>query len=162
MLHLVGGGIPLCHRLEFDPVIAFAAGRTDPYEFTVKGLAPGGALIAFTLDGNPPPGRYPWRNTSYAGFRVLPDDDYSHHDHKTRVGWPFMYEHVFRYYRLIYPAMSNVVPFDNQKAMESASKTIVELTDPSMKASTRVHAGESRSLDRQEVPDRGVAQRPRG
>lgn len=137
VLHLVGGGIPLCHRLEFDPVITFAAGQTDPYEFTVKGLAPGGALIAFTLDGNPPPGRYPWRNASYAGFRVLPEDDFSQHEHDRRVSWDFMYEHVFRYYRLIYPAMSNVVPFDNQQAMESASGAIVEMTDPSKKASTR-------------------------
>jgi len=133
----VGAGIVHTHRLGFAPKVRFVAGKTDPLVIPVTGKCPGGAVIALTLDGSPPTGSYPWGTAFYTGFRVLPVDDYSRFPASATTSWDFMYEHVFRYYRLIFPAMSNVVPFDNQAAMESAADSLVQFTDPAISGSSR-------------------------
>ena len=136
-LHRVGAGTARRHRLKFPRRVEVDNGQTDPIEITVSGKRAGGAVIAFTLDGKPLPDGYPWKTAFYAGFRVLPDDDFSDWSEEDRVSWDFMYEQVFRYYRLIFPAMSTVVPFDNQQEMEAAAGLIFEATVPCKKQSTR-------------------------
>ena len=48
-----------------------------------------------------------------------------------------MYQNIFRYYNLTFPAMSKVIPLDNQAAMEAAAPEIVRRTDPALRHSTR-------------------------
>ncbi len=136
ILREVGAGMALTNRLAFDSTVVFRRGKATALEIDVEALAPGAAVIAFTLDDNPPTGDYPWGTARYAGIRVLPDDNYDHESKTTRVSWAFMYDEVFRFYRLIFPAMSTAVDFSNEKVMESAAEIIYELTDPSLKEST--------------------------
>ena len=73
----------------------------------------------------------------YAGVRVMPCDDFSNVCTDLRVSWDFIYDKVFRFYNVIYPAMSQHIPFDNQAAMENAAQYIVAITDPKLWSSTR-------------------------
>ena len=87
-------------------------------------------MLGFTLDGQPPRGDYPWGTGFYAGVRVMPDDDYSSVPAERRLSWEFIYETVIRYYYLLYPAMSQVFPLNDEESMREAAKEIIERTDP--------------------------------
>jgi hypothetical protein len=66
----------------------------------------------------------------------LPDDDYDH-IRDDELTWDFMYKHVFRYYYLIFPAMSKIIPFNNRTVMEREAPDIVGRTDPALWHTTR-------------------------
>jgi hypothetical protein len=130
-------GSPLSHRIKYHREETFHGGHTTPLAIHVEALHPGSLFLAFTMDGKAPWDGFPIGGTFYVGIRVLPDDDYSHVDPTERVTWEFMYKHVFRYYHLIYPAMSKIIPFNNQAAMEAAAPEIVKRTDPAIRDTTR-------------------------
>ena len=136
-LTLVDACPALEHRICFARSVVFPAGQCQPLPIPFRALRPGALALAFTLDGAPLKGVYPWDLAYYAGVRVMPCDDFSNVAPDLRVSWDFIYDKVFRFYNVIYPAMSQHIPFDNQAAMENAAQYIVAITDPKLWSSTR-------------------------
>jgi hypothetical protein len=133
-LTLVGPGTPLVHRIEYPAAVVFPAGQAVPYPVPIRGCLPGPLTLAFTLTGQPPEPGFPTGAVSFTGVRVLPVDTFPK---DSKPSWDFMYQNVFRYYNLTFPAMSKVIPLDNQAAMEAAAPEIVRRTDPALRHSTR-------------------------
>ena len=130
-----GGAVP-------QAVIDVPAGQSGPVAFTVTGFSPGSAFLAFTTDGNPPaPPSTDFRAISdtafYTGVRVMPADDYTGVPRATRLTWDFLYAEIFRYYYLLFPAMSELIPMNNEGAMRAAAAMLVKLTDPAHWISTK-------------------------
>ncbi|WP_165226685.1 hypothetical protein [Aquisphaera insulae] len=144
---LVDQGSGLDPRVSFPAVVNFPKGRTDPLPVPIKALRPGAVALALTLDGRPLPAGYPWDTAAYAGARVMPDDDFSKVPPHRRTSWKFMYKHVWRYYRIVFPAMSRIIPMDSRKDMEAAAREIVARTDPKAWHSTH-YMPPSRDLSR--------------
>jgi hypothetical protein len=137
LLTRVGPGTPLLHRICFDRKVTFPAGQTTPKTIPLKALESGSLTLAFTFDGKPPGDDFPNGGAFYMGVRVMPDDDYSDIPEANPPSWDFMYKTVFRYYHMLYPAMSKIIPFNNRCAMEAAACEIVKRTDPDLWHSTR-------------------------
>jgi hypothetical protein len=133
-LTLVEPGTPLVHRIHYPASVVFPAGQAVPYPVTITGCEPGPLTLAFTLTGQPPEAGFPTGATAFTGVRVLPVDTYPR---DCQPSWDFMYQNIFRYYNLTFPAMSKVIPLDNQAAMEAAAAEIVRRTDPALRQSTR-------------------------
>jgi hypothetical protein len=68
----------------------------------------------------------------------MPDDDYSSVPESTRLTWEFVYHNVLRYYHLIFPVMSEVIPFNNREAVTKAARqgALTAATDPARWHST--------------------------
>ncbi len=135
-LTLVENDKSLQHRINFPRRLVFPAGRSQPLRVVFRAVRPGALALAFTLDGKPVPKHSGWGTVFYAGVRVMPSDDFSTVDENVRLSWPFIYKHLFRYYHLVFPAMSRVIPFDSQQAMENRSSALVTATDPDRWKST--------------------------
>jgi hypothetical protein len=136
ILRQVGGNEPLINRLDFPAQIIVPAHDSAPTAVAVIGRAAGGATLAFTTTPQPPDGPFPWETAQYASFRVLPDDDFSQVPPAIRTSWHFIYHTIFRYYDLIFPAMSQIIPFDDRSAMEAHADALVARTDPKLWHST--------------------------
>ncbi len=134
-LTLVAPGSPLGHRLDFPETVTFPKHRKEAIEVPITAIATGPLILAFTLNGQPPGADFPLFASSFIGVRVLPDDDYDHVPDE-ELTWEFMYHTVFRYYYVIFPGMSKIIPFNNQKRMEAAAHEIVRRTDPDLWHST--------------------------
>ena len=91
--------------------------------------APGNRLFTFTLPGqDPPPASYRdfgVTTSPMINLRILPNEDYSRYfvdpAQDPPVGnasltWDVLYAHVFRNYYLLYPAMSKIVPLNQESA----------------------------------------------
>jgi hypothetical protein len=139
LLEPVRPGSPLEHRVDYPRTVVFPANRSEPLPIRVTALRPGGLVLAFTLDGEPPGDGFPSATAFYAGVRVMPDDDYSSVPAAVRLTWEFVYQNIFRYYHLIFPAMSRIIPFDDQQATTLAAKQgkLSAATDPARWQSTR-------------------------
>ena len=135
-LTLVEPGSPLSHRIDFPKSVTFPQGQNEPMRITITAIDTGPLTLVFTLNGQPPGAYFPGWASAFTGVRVLPDDDYSKKPDK-ELTWDFLYETVFRYYYLIFPAMSKIIPFNNQKVMEAAAPDLVRRTDPALWHSTR-------------------------
>lgn len=129
-LTLVEDGPPLEHRVGFLKTHVFPANTTTPVSIPYHTLRPGAAAIAFTLDGEPLEGDYPWGSAYYAGIRVMPDDDFSNDPPRLRTSWAYMYEKVFRFYYLIYPGMRPYINFSDEQAVRRAAHFLLTYTDP--------------------------------
>jgi hypothetical protein len=128
-LTLVAPGSMLNHRIDFPATVTFPAGQSDPIRIRITAIGTGPLTLAFTLDGQPPGGFFPGWATSLCGVRILPNDNYDNIPDED-LTWEFVYNTVFRYYYLIYPAMSKIIPFNNQQVMESRANDLVDRTDP--------------------------------
>lgn len=139
MLRPVVPGSPLEHRVECPWSVVFPARRREPLPIRITAIQPGALVLAFTLDGQPPAEGFPTPAASYAAVRVMPVDDYSSVPPEERLTWDFVYCNIFRFYDLIFPSMSRVIPFDNEEAMTQAArqKKLTHATDPSKRHSTR-------------------------
>jgi hypothetical protein len=135
-LTLVAPGSPLGHRISFPETVTFPRHRKEPIQVTIKAIETGPLILAFTLNGQPPGEGFPGWESSLTGVRVLPDDDYGDMPDE-ELSWSFMYETVFRYYYIIFPTMSKIIPFNDQKAMEAAADELVRRTDPDLWHTTR-------------------------
>lgn len=135
-LTLVEDGPPLQHRLDYSRKVTFPAGSRDPYEIRFHTLRPGAVALVFTRDGQPLSGDYPWGTASYAGVRVLPDDDFSSVDKQLRISWDYIYNVIFRYYHLVFPAMSGVIALNDRTEMEQAADLLVDYTEPDRRYGT--------------------------
>ncbi len=67
----------------------------------------------------------------YSNVRVYPDDKFDNVTDE-QLTWDYIYTQVFRYYYLLYPAMSRYFPFNDQAAMEANALRIQQLTDPKL------------------------------
>jgi len=136
-LKLVEPGSGRKHRLSFPASVVFPAGRADPLPIPFLTQDPGAVALAFTLDGKPLADGNPWGTASFAGVRVMPEDDYSTEDEETRLSWDFVYRTIFKYYHVVYPAMSKVIPFNDRDIMEQHAAELVARSDPALWGSTR-------------------------
>lgn len=80
-------------------------------EFQISTTRAGCQKLRFLPAGVTPPAPYPqWAVEFYANFRVLPYHDYSNVPDK-KITWDFIYSEVFRYYGILYPIMSLIIPW---------------------------------------------------
>jgi hypothetical protein len=144
---LVQPAAPLEHRIKFPERVTFPAHRDTPIAIDLHALRPGSLTLAFTTDGEPPRTEFPVDGYFYVGVRVMPEDDYSKIPEATRLSWDFLYDEVFRYYYLIYPAMARIIPLNDRAGIEKAAPEIVRRTDPKLWPTTR-YMPVSRDLSR--------------
>ncbi|MDG3008289.1 hypothetical protein [Paludisphaera mucosa] len=139
VLTRVGSESSLRQRVRFVPTFVFPRGRSEPLVVPIAAMRPGPALLALTVDDQGPDllESRPWGLNSYGGVRVLPRDSYRSVPPDVRTSWEFMYRTVFRYYRLVYPAMSQVIDFSNQTQMEDNAERIAQGIDPRLRSNTR-------------------------
>jgi hypothetical protein len=129
-LTLVTGGSGLTPRIEALRPVVFPAGKTDPLPVNVTAKNPGPVALAMTFDGSPLPAGYPWATASYAGLRVMPVDDFSAVIRTGQVPWDYIFDKIFKYYYVIFPAMSTYIRMNDQHDMEAHAEDILEATDP--------------------------------
>ena len=119
--------LPPC--LSYPPSIVFPKGQTTPMGVTVTGIRPGPAILVYTQDGQPLGSLYT-PMAAFANIRVMPDDNYDHVPDSERLTWSFVYREIFRLHDLLFPAMSQYIPFENEDAMTQAASMLVDRTDP--------------------------------
>lgn len=103
------------------PVPQFTLDGAGGYQMVVNAIAPGTAYLRFYLPySNMPVQADPflsWQYDFYCCIRVLPlDDAFDNVPDSQLIGeanWNFMYQNVFRYYYLIYPAMAARIDFSS-------------------------------------------------
>jgi hypothetical protein len=129
-----GPGTPRDHRLRFPRKVVFRRGEKTPLPIHVTALRPGALMVVFTFDNAPPEGPLPMGGTFYVAVRVMPQDDFSSVPADRRVSWAFMYETLFRYYNLIFPAMSTIIDFGNPEviAQPEVARKLVAATEPKL------------------------------
>jgi hypothetical protein len=134
-----GPGTPRDHRIAYPATVVFPKGRATPLPIGITAIRPGPLVLAFTFDGEPPDDELPSASSHYAGIRVMPQDDFSSVPRDRRLSWEFLYDTLFRYYHLIFPAMSLVIPFDDRDAVTKAAREgkLTQATDPALWHSTR-------------------------
>jgi len=139
VLRQVEGTPGLTSRLQFPRSVVFPACRSAPLPVTVTALVAGSLVLVFTPEGQPQPTDpfEPAPTSSYAGVRILPDDDFCDVPVATRRCWAFVFKTIFRFYYLLFPAMSRVIPLNDEAAMKRAARRLVERTDPALWMSTR-------------------------
>jgi hypothetical protein len=108
--------------------------------FTVTGLVPGAVMIRYRAPGdvfdpsqgnsgnNPLTAFHYFGFVSYNAFRVLPLNDFDSVP-DSAVTWDFVYQHVIRYYYLLYPGMfARLALQDEATARQSATiiKTLID------------------------------------
>ncbi len=126
-----------------------ALGAGGEATLTLTALNPGPSVIRFLDAADVGPGNagkvlpnFAWDNVYFSTIRILPLDDYSSFTDDEINNWQFMYEHVFCYFSLLYPVMSNVIswgpsnaPNDTARIAEFAG-LMATFTDPDMWNST--------------------------
>lgn len=77
-----------------------------------------------------------WDNVDLCYVRILPFDDYRKYTNQQIDSWPFMYEHFFNYFALLYPVMSQVIPWgpldapDNPETVAQFASQLRLMTNP--------------------------------
>jgi hypothetical protein len=131
-----------------DQVIvpANAGGKLN---LNLTSLNPGVSVIRFvdpgTVNSNHQGSVLPnfaWDNAYFSTIRILPVDDYSSYTDEQINNWPFMFEHVFCYFSLLYPIMSTLLPWgpdnapNNPGQVKEFAANIVSFTNPASWNST--------------------------
>ncbi|MBI5768072.1 MAG: hypothetical protein HZA93_09770 [Verrucomicrobia bacterium] len=107
-------------------------------------LNPGVSILRF-VDPSiqpPPPPNFGWDNCDYATIRILPFNDYRGCTDAQINNWRFIYDNFFGFYSVLYPVMSNVVPWgpddapNNPEDVKNFAAQMLMLTDPQMWMST--------------------------
>lgn len=120
------------HCLSYPTTVVFPKGQTTPISVKVTGIASGPATLVFTQNGQPLSNANgnPWSTASFANIRVMPEDNYDAIPISQKLTWPFVYKEIFRFHDLLFPAMSQYIPFDNEEAMKQSAQVLVDRTDP--------------------------------
>jgi hypothetical protein len=107
-------------------------------------LQPGVSMIRFvdpTIQPPPAP-NFAWDNCDFAVVRILPFDDFSSYTDQQINNWPFIYANVFGFYSVLYPIMSNVIPWgpadapNNPAEAATFASQILMLTSANLWSST--------------------------
>jgi hypothetical protein len=136
-LTLVEPGSGLDPRVLCPKSVVYRKNQSALLPIDVTAQRPGGVALAFTVDGNPLLEGNPWDTASYAGIRVMPQDDFSSVKESVRVTWDFVYEKVWKFYFVVYPAMSKVIKLNEETTMEKVAQELVAITNPALRRSTR-------------------------
>jgi hypothetical protein len=132
---LLGSKPNMQSRVWFPHQVKYPANGTDPETVSIKALRPGTVALAMTLDDQAPSPLSLGLSVPYAGVRVLPQDDYSNLP-TDQITWKCIYNLIWRYYYIVYPAMSDLIDFSDQSVMEKYAHKLAGRTDPNCKAST--------------------------
>jgi hypothetical protein len=108
-------------------------------------LRPGVSMIRFVDPAIQPPvvPNFAWDNCDFALVRILPYQDYSSYPDSVINDWDFIYEHFFSYFSVMYPVMSQVLPWgpdnapnDPPRIRQEYARLILHFTDEKMWDST--------------------------
>ncbi|MES0488920.1 MAG: hypothetical protein ABUK01_02945 [Leptospirales bacterium] len=119
-------------RLKMDSSVTIPAGEgyTAPYSISFDTAKMGVALINIQLDDIEQGQGVPaWAGNNYSSIRVFDDKGYD----TSSIKWDDVYAHALRYYNILFPAMTKIIPLDaaSSVAGEYASSPILErLGDP--------------------------------
>lgn len=101
------------HRLAYPASITYRAGSTDWMTVTVKPQASGAAILNFQFDDQVwGPSVPEWSTANYTTIRIYTDDDFSHLHQAGDLQWDDVYENVLRYYYVLFPFMSTIIPLN--------------------------------------------------
>ena len=81
---------------------------------------------------------FAWDNIDYAVVRILPFDDYSQIPDAQINTWDFMYANFFSYFTLLYPVMSQIIPWgpdnapNNPEDVKTFASELLVFTDPAL------------------------------
>lgn len=118
-------------RITYPRQIQVPAGQSGPIDITIQSLNPGSLSLIYTLNHDPVPDNnspvFPWMYAYFTNMRVLPEDNFNG---LTTPTYQDIYQNILRYYYLIYPAMSQVIPFNSEDAVRAAATAILERLDP--------------------------------
>jgi hypothetical protein len=129
-LRLVDSHSGLAPRVGFPATVVYPRDRAVPLPIPVIALRSGSVALAFTLNGRPLHPGNPWDSAEYAGVRVMPQDDFSSEIQQGGATWDLVYEKIWRFYHVVYPAMSKVISLNIKETMEKNAPLIVAATDP--------------------------------
>ncbi len=126
--------------------VIIPANSNGELTLTLIGVRPGTSLMRFRDPSRPPhppipampppPPNFVWDNVNYCCIRILPFDDYRSYTRQQIDNWPFMYEHFFNYFALLYPVMSQVIPWgpldapDNPEIVAQFASQLRLMTNP--------------------------------
>ncbi|MEZ4513613.1 MAG: hypothetical protein R3C62_17235 [Chloroflexota bacterium] len=99
---------------------------------------PGIGMVLFVVGKTavPDPANIDHIYASYANVRIFPLDNYDDVPDEA-LTWPFIYRHVFRYFYLLYPAMSiQGFPLNNQPAIERRAPIIKTMVSTALAESS--------------------------
>jgi hypothetical protein len=77
---------------------------------TITSTRPGCFKVRFLPPPMKPDDKPMFQVEFFGSYRTLPFNDYSHVPDED-ITWPFLYEHVFKYYAVMYPVMSLIMPW---------------------------------------------------
>jgi hypothetical protein len=115
-------------HLSFQPRMLVRPGQRTSFEITSSSSSWGSSHVVMSTGRFPPPSGsdFPIKTAFFSSTRVMPFDDFSSYSMAERTSWGFVYEHVFRYYYLIYPGMAEqIIPFNSQTIMEHTARRLV-------------------------------------
>jgi hypothetical protein len=126
-----------------DEVVVPAGGK---YTLTLTARQPGIGMVLFVVGATagvepaatavPDPADIDYIYASYANVRVFPLDNYDEVPDED-LTWPFIYEQIFRYFYLLYPAMSiQGFPLNNQTAIERRAPIIKTMVSTALAESS--------------------------
>jgi hypothetical protein len=123
--------------------VTIPANSNGQLTLTLVGVNPGTSIMRFrdaSIPAYAP--SFIWDNVDYCCVRILPFDDYRKYTNQQIDNWPFMYEHFFNYFALLYPVMSQVIPWgpldapDNPDTVTQFASQLRLMTDPKIWDST--------------------------
>jgi hypothetical protein len=101
--------------LQFPPTVTIPAGQgyTDAFAIGFCATGTGATLLAYQRDSTVFGQSVPaWSTADYTAIRVYAADDFSALYAKGRLQWGDVYSAVLRYYYVVFPAMSRIIPLN--------------------------------------------------
>lgn len=96
-------------------------GYNDWFEINVSTNGSGATILSYqlkdivfgTTNGEVGPAGVPnWSTANYSSIRVFTDDNFSDIYAQNEIKWEDVYENVLRYYYVLFPAMSRIIPLN--------------------------------------------------
>lgn len=119
------GNLPDTNFITVPAQVRVRAGQQSvSFPITDVAAADGFLALNFTLSGS--------NSTAYfINFRKYPEDDFSREINAGHISWDFTYEQCLRFYYVIFPAMSKIIPLNDQATIDAgASEILKRISDP--------------------------------
>ncbi len=118
--------------LQFPPQVTIPAGFSDWFALPVITAGSGATILAYQLDPMPFGGSQgsitgvpAWSFADYSSIRIFADEDCTPPAGEA-IPWDFVYQNVLRFYYLVYPAMSRIIPLNFADAIVKAGPVIAQ------------------------------------
>lgn len=125
------------YLLEMPETVVVPAGGQLTVRLTAR--RPGIGMVLFVVGQEtavPDPTAIDYIYASYANVRIFPQDNYDDVPDE-ELTWPFIYHHIFRYFYLLYPAMSiQGFPLNAQQAIERRAPIIKTMVSTALAESS--------------------------